>query len=290
MDKGERLRAIRAAAVEMNPSIRTGIRREAAPRMRPAMPPISNPPTLARTSNPSFGSGRLRAMLLWITETLRRRCSSSSPVPLPAISPGGLPVSTAAMAALGVVLAMPMSPVPKRSVPGERLSAISIPASTLNTASSRLMAGPSAMLPVPARMRLEISQSLSFGRSSSEATPRSATTTRAPVERAMALMPAPPRTKLWTICAVTSRGYLLTPSAATPWSAAMTTTVLFLKGGLSFPVIAAISRARSIRRPSAQWGMVSRSRRSFARAAAPASKGPIRSRVLARRFIACLLF
>ena len=50
----------------------------------------------------------------------------------------------------------------------------------------------------------------------SEAMPMSTTVTVAPTWRARALIPAPPATKLATICGVTSRGYLLTPSATTP--------------------------------------------------------------------------
>ena len=60
------------------------------------------------------------------------------------------------MAALGVVLPMPMSPVPKTSVARPVRSATSMPASTERTASSRVIAGPRAMFCVPGAMRLEM--------------------------------------------------------------------------------------------------------------------------------------
>lgn len=65
----------------------------------------------------------------------------------------------------------------------------------------------------------------------SKQTAGSTTITRAPASRASALMPAPPLTKLCTICGVTSPGYLLTPSAVTPWSPAIVTTVFRASGG-----------------------------------------------------------
>ena len=69
-------------------------------------------------------------------------------------------------------------------------------------------------------------------------------------------MPAPPLTKLPTICGVTSWGNLLIPSATTPWSPAITTIALRATGGVRERVIPAKSRARSSNRPRAQWGMV----------------------------------
>ena len=42
-----------AAAVAINPSRTTGQRRAAAPRMIPARPPISKPPTFGNTSSAS---------------------------------------------------------------------------------------------------------------------------------------------------------------------------------------------------------------------------------------------
>ena len=91
-----------------------------------------------------------------------------------------------------------------------------MPASTARTACSRVMAGPAAMLAVPRATFLSmILPALASGLRSA-ATPMSTTTTRAPANRARALMPAIPPTKPSTICGVTSCGYLLTPSAATP--------------------------------------------------------------------------
>ena len=53
-------------------------------------------------------------------------------------------------------------------------------------------------------------------RVSGAATPKSATTSRAPAWRASTFTAAPPRRKFSTICAVTTWGYALTPSAVTP--------------------------------------------------------------------------
>ena len=61
-------------------------------------------------------------------------------------------------------------------------------------------------------------------RRATPATPTSTTSTRAPIWRASTLMAAPPAQKLATICAVTSCGHGVTPSATTPWSPAKTAT------------------------------------------------------------------
>ncbi len=79
---------------------------------------------------------RSTTLILW------RSWSSSMPVPRPVTSATGRPVSTAAMAVLGVVLPMPISPVPNRSTSGASMLATSIPASTAMTACVRVMAGP----------------------------------------------------------------------------------------------------------------------------------------------------
>src|SRR5262249_59355407 len=86
-----------------------------------------------------------------------------------------------------------------------------------------VIAGWTAMLPVPGRTlrRTRPGVSVPMG----VATPTSTTMTSAPVCRARTLIAAPPAQKLATICAVTSCGQAVTPSATTPWSAANTATV-----------------------------------------------------------------
>ena len=55
--KGRRPSFVKAAAPETNPSITTGILLAAPASITPASPPISNPPTFARTSTGSLLSG-----------------------------------------------------------------------------------------------------------------------------------------------------------------------------------------------------------------------------------------
>lgn len=62
--------AISAAAVDINPSTRTGFLHLHAPRIRPASSPISNPPTFDNTSNPSSESDLFLAKARSITETV----------------------------------------------------------------------------------------------------------------------------------------------------------------------------------------------------------------------------
>ncbi len=81
----------RPPAVEMKPSTTTGFRRAAAARMTPAMPPISKPPTLASTSRPSRGSGRLSAKAASTAAIFRANCPSSMPVPRPVTAATGSP-------------------------------------------------------------------------------------------------------------------------------------------------------------------------------------------------------
>ena len=138
------------------------------------------------------------------------------PVPRPVISSTGLHVRAATIALLGVVLAIPISPVAKRSMESFNENATSMPASMEAMACSRVMAGPVCMLAVPEATRLEMILPSLTSALKSPATPASTTTTCAPAKRASALQPAPPLIKLWIICMVTSCGYWLTPEAATP--------------------------------------------------------------------------
>ena len=67
--------------------------------------------------------------------------------------------------------------------------------------------------------------------------------------------------KLATIWRVTSCGYALTPSAATPWSAAATTIAASSRPGFASPRIDAIRTASSSSRPRLPRGFVFASRR-----------------------------
>ena len=142
-------------------------------------------------------------------------CASSMPVPRPVISSTLLSVNAATMAALGVVLPMPMSPVPNRSVVGEVAhdldagfdGADGVGAAHGGAGGHVRGAGGDALVHVFRRRR---------ARSDRRRRPCPRRRPRAPARRARALMPAPPFTKLKTICAVTSCGYLLTPEAVTP--------------------------------------------------------------------------
>src|SRR5206468_2747171 len=80
-------------AALMKPSSTTGMRQAAPARMTPQRPATSKPPTLASTSTASEGSGRLTVSARLITATLRRRPSSSMPVPAPVTDSAGAPVS-----------------------------------------------------------------------------------------------------------------------------------------------------------------------------------------------------
>ena len=72
-------------------------------------------------------------------------------------------------------------------------------------------------------------------------------------------MAAPPPAMLATICAVTSGGYADTPSRATPWSPANTTTRRERKGrGGQMPWQAAAQLPNSSSRPNDPGGLVRR--------------------------------
>ena len=214
------------AEPEMKPSSTTTLLAAAVPSMTPASTPISNPPTFANISNPSVGSISFFSSACSMTLALCLRCSSDIPVPRPVTFKGDLPQTTLVMALADVVLPMPMSPVPTMSAPfAISFVAIAMPSSRQRRACSIDIAGPFAMLAVPLPIESEISSWLA---GSAEATPASMMTTLAPTCRASTLIAAPPLRKLCTIWAVTSCGYALTPSAATPWSPAASTITLLL--------------------------------------------------------------
>ena len=182
-----------------------------------------------------------------------------------------------------VVLPMPTSPVAMMSRPfASSSSTSSMPISTARTASSRVIAGPCAMLAVPMRIFFWRTPSAALR---SAFTPTSVTMTRAPTWRPITLMPAPPATMLKTIAGVTSAGNALTPSAVTPWSAAMTAIALSAMTGCSLPWMPASWMESVSRRPSALGGLVSCSCRASAARMASASSGPMAAMVRASRSV-----
>ena len=87
-----------------------------------------------------------------MTATLAGSASLAMPVPRPVTSAAGWPVSAAMTAEAAVVLPMPISPVAMMSRPfASSSSTSSMPISMARTASSRVIAGPCAMLAVPMR-------------------------------------------------------------------------------------------------------------------------------------------
>src|SRR5439155_559829 len=83
-------------------------RRVAPTRITPTSPAISKPPTPARTSTPSPGSGAFTASARRTTSTLRANAVSSTPVPRPVTRSGAAPVIAAVIALAAVVLPIPI--------------------------------------------------------------------------------------------------------------------------------------------------------------------------------------
>ena len=183
------------------------------------------------------------------------------PVPRPVTWATGAPVKQAATALEGVVLAMPISPVPKMTPSVAYSPAIPIPTSMHLTASSRVIAGPFLILPLPLTTFRFTRPSAS---AKSKSTPISTTTTSAPTCFAITFIPAPPFRKFKTICGVTSFGKAETPSSATPWSAAKTKMTRRSIRGVSSPVMATILLANSSSPPRLPFGFVSESSLSAA--------------------------
>jgi len=172
--------------------------------MIPQIPAISRPPTAASAARGSESASLLTSSERSMIPTLRSRVSSSIPVPRPATSRTPHGRRAANSAEEGVVLPIPISPVPIRVAPSPAASrARPMPISTARRASSGDMAGPKAMFAVPGRTFRGISPSR-FPRGA--ATPMSTTRTSAPAQRARTLTAAPPATMLRTIWPVTSPG------------------------------------------------------------------------------------
>ena len=205
--------ATNAPALEIKPSITTGIRLRALSRTMPQIAPISRPPTAASVSSGPFIRCLLMRIPFSITSILFSSALSSIPVPLPVTSSTSILSKTANKADDGVVLPIPISPLPRISAPSSiACRAVSIPTAIEARACSDPIAGPWVKLAVPFMTLAEIKPSAI----TSAATPTSTTRTSAPTCRASTLTPAPPLRKLYTICWVTSWGTLLTPSLTTP--------------------------------------------------------------------------
>ena len=170
-------------------------------------PAISKPPSLVRMSNGSERSGLFTPSARSMTWVLRRRPSSSRPVPRPTTSAGGSASRAAHMALAAVVLPMPISPMPSNVTPFATNSvATRMPMLTAAAICARVMAGPSARFAVPAASRSRRMTAAPGVSGSGDFTPMSTTITSAPTWRASTLMAAPPAAKLSSIWPVTSAG------------------------------------------------------------------------------------
>ena len=102
--------AIRAATALMKPSMTTGTPSMAPPMNSPAMPQMSNPPSLLSTSKISLGSGRFTVMARSMAQIFRCKPASLRPAPRPVTVSAGRFSRAATRALEVVVLPMPISP------------------------------------------------------------------------------------------------------------------------------------------------------------------------------------
>ncbi len=203
-----------------------------------------------------------------ITSVLVRSASSPMPVPRPVTSLAGSPSPAATIAAAGVVLPMPMSPLISSCAPlaiSSRVTAA--PALSAALVSSALSASSRWIAPLPRRIlcRVSASRVVASRSSNSSSTPRSSTRTWTPWACASALTPARPPRNVRTIAPVIAGGNAETPCWATPWSPAKITrrTLSTDRGGTS-PWHAATQTASSPRRPRAPGGVARAPSRSAA--------------------------
>ena len=169
-----------------------------------------------------------------------------------------------------VVFPIPISPsatTPAPSAASRRPS--SAPRTSPWTATVRSMAGPSVAFAVPRPSE----RSSTPDTEGEAATPASTTTSRADASRHRTATAAPPRSNAASICPVTSCGYALTPSAATPWSPAATTTTGSSGAGRTSPRTVAIRTASSSSRPRLPLGLVFASRASRAACSTAGCRG-----------------
>ena len=116
----------------------------------PVIQASSKPPNLLMTSIPSLGLGLFIFKACFTTSILMASRSSEILVPLPVACLGVRLQRQATIAALDVVLAMPISPGKKQRYPCLAYSfTSSIPVSMARIACSRVIAGPLAQFCVP---------------------------------------------------------------------------------------------------------------------------------------------
>ena len=250
---GRTPRATSAAAAAMTPSTITGTRRDAAPDDESAQGGDLEAPELGqhdeRARHPTARRARARSM----TALLRASVASSIPVPRPVTSVGGATRCTPRSGRRPAWCCR--SPcrrsTSRRAPPGDR------PCGATSTPTSRAA-------PASARRHRRLDGQVAGARARRCGAPghpsrwgwawprrRRRRRPRAPTWRARTLMAAPPAQKLATICAVTSWGHGVTPSATTPWSPANTATVTGSgTGGGHAPAMAHSWTPMSSRRPS----------------------------------------
>ena len=205
-------------------------------------------------------------MALRITAIFRSSPSSDRPAPRPVTSSTRRPSSTAVTAAAVVVLPMPISPAANRRYPLPLSSSASVmPVTTAATASSRVMAGPLAMLLVP-RVTWRRSRPPS---STGWAIPMSTGNTCAPAVQAMRQTQASPQAMEAATEAVTSGPVWVTPSSVTPLSAQKTASAFLSRLTSAVPWTPAARITASSSRPRPPMGLAMESQRRAASAIAP---------------------
>ena len=230
----------------IRPSASTGTRQAAPPRKTPHSPARSKPPTLARTSSGSAGSGRLTSSARRTAATLRASPSSERPAPRPVKSSAGRPSSAQATAAEVVVLPMPISPVASSRTPAAACRAASrAPVRTACSAWARVMAGPAVMSPVPLPTR----QSRTPGAPAKSRMPISTGTTAHRAACAIRQTGLRPAARPRATAAVAAGPVWVTPRATTPLSAQRTSTARRSKSRSALPVRAAASSSMVSSRP-----------------------------------------
>ena len=251
----------------------------------PHMAAMSYPPTLASTSTGSPGSGRFRSIALRMTAAFLLTPSAGSPAPAPVTASGSMDSNTAVTAELVVVLPMPISPAARSPYPASASSrALPIPASMANSASSRVIAGPLAMLAVPQQVFLFSTRGVST------AMPTSTGNRSAPALLHMIAAQDLPSTKFSATTAVVSCPVWLTPSATTPLSAQKMTNAFLRISGSAVPCIAEMRTSISSSAPSPYKGFAIRFQRALHADAAFSSGGLIRRIVSCKVIISPLRF
>ena len=202
-----------------------------------------------------------------MTSFLWTKASSVSPPPRPVTASTSTSSNAASTAEEVEVLPMPISPMPSKAASASM--AIWAPVRMACSAWARVMAGPAAMLPVPAAMRL----SSTAGSFTGIFTPISQTVTPQPNRAASTAAPVLHRVRLIVCCKVTIWGVLATPSATTPLSAAKTSSCFLARSLCSWPVMPASWMESSSSRPRLPGGLASWACRRAAASMAARSRG-----------------